>query len=287
MTFSLIGRSQDGTQIGVAVASKFLAVGSFVPAAAADAGAVATQAYGNMALRTEGLSLLRQGLSAPEMLERFLQGDAQKQERQIGVIDTGGRAVSFTGSRCQPWAGGRAEAHPDGAYAAQGNMLTGPEVVDAMVEAWLAAAGEPSLARRLVQGLAAGQAAGGDPRGKQAAAVLVVSAGKGYGGLSDVMVDLRCDDAPEPIDELYRLLDLHELYFGSTPADQLLPIEDGLEQELTGLLETTGYASGDVRRDLYDWMGRENFEERWHDGRIDPVVLAQLRLAGKLSSDKT
>jgi uncharacterized Ntn-hydrolase superfamily protein len=146
-----------------------------------------------------------------------------------------------------------------------------------MVDTWLTSAAEPDLARRLVAALAAGQENGGDPRGKQAAAVLVVSAGAGYGGLSDVVVDLRSDDHPEPIGELQRMVDLHELYFGSTPPDQLLEHSPDLDEELARRLAATGYATGDLRRDLYDWMGRENFEERWHDDRLDPVVLEHLR----------
>ncbi|MDN5274931.1 MAG: hypothetical protein JWP06_832 [Candidatus Saccharibacteria bacterium] len=282
MTFSIVGRSKDGKILGVAVASKFLAVGGFVPAAAAGSGALATQAYGNLALRTEGLAMLERGMTASEMLEKFLASDLQKEERQIGVVDADGRVVTFTGNRCQPWAGGRAEESDQGSYAIQGNMLTGPEVVDAMAEAWLEPSDKP-LARRLVRSLAAGQAAGGDPRGKQAAAVLVVSKGKGYGGLSDVVVDLRCDDAPEPIDELLRMLELHELYFGSTPEDKLLSINETMAEELRSLLRTVGYGSGDTARDLYDWMGKENFEERWHEGKIDPVVFDQLKM---MSSDK-
>ncbi len=133
------------------------------------------------------------------------------------------------------------------------------------------------LADRLLAALAAGQDAGGDPRGKQSAAVLVVSAGGGYGGSGDVVVDLRSDDSPEPIGELQRMLDLHDLYFGSTPEEELLDYGSALEEELARRLAATGYASGDLRRDLYDWMGRENFEERWREDRLDPVVLAYLR----------
>jgi uncharacterized Ntn-hydrolase superfamily protein len=284
MTFSLVGRSVDGKELGVAIASKFLAVGAYVPAAGAEAGAIATQAYGNLALKTEGLAMLKAGMSAGKMLDKFLADDPQKEERQIGVVDAEGNAVTFTGNRCQAWAGGKAEKHAHGSYAAQGNMLTGPEVVDAMVKAWLQSAEEPSLAKRLVQGLAAGQEAGGDPRGKQAAAVLVVSKGKGYGGLSDEVVNLRSDDSPEPIPELLRMLDIHELYFGSTPEEQLLLLDATLTDELRALLAKVNYANGDVSRDLYDWMGRENFEERWHDGKVDPVVLDQLRRMAGLSS---
>ncbi|MGY2066092.1 DUF1028 domain-containing protein [Blastococcus sp. SYSU DS0619] len=277
MTFSIVGRSPDGTALGVAVASKFLAAGAYVPAAAADAGALATQAHVNLELRTRGIELLRQGVGAAELLTRFFAGDPQRDQRQAGVVDRTGAAATFTGDRAQPWAGGRTGGGPAGSFAAQGNLLAGPEVVDAMADRWQATAAEPSLARRLVGCLAAGQDAGGDPRGKQAAAVLVVSAGAGYGGLGDVVVDLRSDDSPEPIGELARMLDLHDLYFGATPEDELLPYDDALAGELRARLARTGYATGDVQRDLYDWMGRENFEERWHDGRLDPVVLAHLR----------
>ncbi len=277
MTFSIVGADPGTTTWGVAVASKFLAAGAYVPAAAAGAGALATQAYGNLALRTEGLDLLRRGVGAEELLARFFADDAKADERQAGVVDANGDAATFTGARCQAWAGGRAERSPAGSFAVQGNMLAGPEVVEAMVASWQASASSSPLARRLVEALQRGQEAGGDPRGKQAAAVLVVRAGAGYGGLSDVAVDLRSDDSPEPIGDLLRMLDLHDLYFGETPADELLVPDPGLEDEVRTLLAASGDASGDVWRDLYDWMGRENLEERWHDGRIDPVVLDQLR----------
>ena len=277
MTFSIVGRSPDGAALGVAVASKFLAAGAYVPAAAADAGAIATQAHVNLELKTRGLEALRAGTSAPALLKAFFADDPRRGERQAGAVDRAGRAATFTGDACQAWAGGRTGEGPEGSFAAQGNMLVGAEVVDEMVASWRATAEEPSLARRLVAALAAGQAVGGDPRGKQAAAVLVVAAGAGYGGLGDVVVDLRSDDSPEPIGDLERMLALHDLYFGSTPDDQLLAWDDALRAEAAERLATTGYASGDVVRDLYGWMGRENFEERWHDERVDPVVLAHLR----------
>jgi uncharacterized Ntn-hydrolase superfamily protein len=278
VTFSIVGRSPDGAELGVAVASKFLAAGAYVPAAAPHAGALATQAYANLALRTEGLRQLAEGVSAAQLLERFFTDDPQREERQAGVVDARGSAATYTGSRCMPWAGGRCGESRDGAFAAQGNMLAGPQVVDAMVATWQAAPDLP-LARRLLDALAAGQDAGGDPRGKQAAALLVVSPGAGYGGLSDTVVDLRSDDAPEPIDELERMLGLHELYFGRTPDELLLPLDAELREELRSRLALVGFDRGDVVRDLYDWMGRENFEERWHEGKLDPVVLEQLRTA--------
>jgi uncharacterized Ntn-hydrolase superfamily protein len=274
-TFSIVGRSADGTQLGVAVASKFLAVGAYVPAANLH-GAIATQALGNLELKTRGLQMLADGVSAPELFAQFFADDPQKDERQAGVVDAEGRAATYTGEKCMPWAGGKAESDPTGSFAIQGNMLAGPEVVDAMVTAWREAAALP-LAERLVKVLAAGQDAGGDPRGKQAAAVLVVGKGQGYGGLSDVAVDLRCDDAPDPIGELQRMLGLHDLYFGSTPEEDLLALDETLSAEVAGLLKQAGFASGDLATDLDRWMGRENYEERWHDNKIDPVVLEQLR----------
>lgn len=277
MTFSIVGRSPDGTAFGVAVASKFLAAGAYVPAAATDAGALATQAHVNLDLRTRGLEMLRQGRGAADLLDQFFRDDPQRDERQAGVVDRSGQAATYTGTCAQPWAGGRVGQGPEGSFAAQGNLLAGPQVVDGMVQSWLSSTAEPSLARRLVQALAAGQAAGGDPRGKQAAAVLVVSPGAGYGGLGDVAVDLRSDNSPEPIDELDRMLDLHDLHFGRTPAKDLLAYDPSLVMELRERLALVGYRSGDVRRDLYDWMGRENFEERWWDDRLDPVVLKHLR----------
>lgn len=280
MTFSIVGRSPDGRELGVAVASKFLAAGAYVPAAASDAGALATQAYGNMALRTDGLTLLRRGLTSEQLLSQYLGEDPKREERQVGVVDVRGNAATFTGSRNLPWAGGDCGEGPQGSFAAQGNALAGPEVVAEMVRSWLGNA-EGSLARRLLDALAAGEAAGGDPRGRQAAALLVVSPGAGYGGLTDVKVDLRSDDSPEPIAELERMLALHELYFGRTPDDQLLPLSEDLTVELLQRLTDLGFSSGNVQRDLYDWMGRENFEERWHDGKVDPVVLDQLRIASR------
>jgi uncharacterized Ntn-hydrolase superfamily protein len=231
----------------------------------------------NMELRTRGLDMLATDVSATELFARFFQTDTRKEQRQAGAVDAKGRVATFTGRKCQPWSGGRAKEDPDGSFAAQGNMLAGPQVIDAMVGAWRHD-GDLTLARRLVQALDAGQAAGGDSRGKQAAAVLVVGKDQGYGGLSDIAVDLRCDNAKDPISELFRMLDLHDLYFGATPEDQLLPLDQALTTELNVLLNNVGYNSGNVVNDLRHWMGRENFEERWRDGKLDPVVLAQLKI---------
>jgi uncharacterized Ntn-hydrolase superfamily protein len=213
-TFSVVGRSKDGKQIGVAVASRFLAVGSYVPAATIH-GALATQANTNMALRVEGLAMLEQGIAAREILEKFFKTDPQKNVRQAGIVDANGTAATFTGEDCPSWAGGRAEAHPSGSFAIQGNILAGPEVIDSMVAAWCDADASIPLAWRLLACLEAGQAAGGDSRGKQASALYVIEKGKGFNGTSDVAVDLRCDDSATPIQELRRLLELHDALFES------------------------------------------------------------------------
>ena len=265
MTFSLVARSADGSQWGVAVASKFLAVGAVVPAARWGVGAIATQAAVNLGYRPEGLALLTGGSSAQETLDALVAADEQREHRQAGIVDREGRAATWTGSACNGWAGGRTG---DG-WAAQGNILTGPEVVDALADAFAGTAG--SLATRLTTALLAADRAGGDKRGRQSAGVLVVSEGGGYGGGSDVLVDLRVDDHADPVPELVRLLDLHTLYFG-TP-DTVLPLEGDLAREVADRLARLGYPS------LEDWAGVENYEERMVAGGIDPVVLEKLREA--------
>ena len=265
MTFSLVARSADGSQFGVAVASKFLAVGSAVPAAQAGVGALATQSFANLAYRPDGLRMLAEGRTAQETLDALVAGDDLREQRQAGIVDREGRAATWTGSACNAWAGGRTG---DG-WAAQGNILTGPEVVDALADAFEGTSG--SLATRLSQALLAADRAGGDRRGRQSAALLVVSAGAGYGGGDDVLVDLRVDDHPDPVPELGRLLDLHTLYFGKPDPDQVLPLTGDLAQEVHQRLERLGYGS------LEDWAGVENYEERLVDGGIDAVVLDKLR----------
>ncbi|MEO5949968.1 MAG: DUF1028 domain-containing protein [Candidatus Saccharimonadales bacterium] len=211
-TFSIVARSKDGQSFGVAVASKFLAVGSYVPAATVH-GALATQASTNMGLRTEGMNMLEEGVSAEEVLKIFFESDSKRNLRQAGVVDAKGLSATYTGEDCQPWAGGHAEAHPSGSFAIQGNLLAGPEVVESMVAAWCNSDTGLSLAWRLMAALEAGQAAGGDSRGDQAAALYVVEKDKGFEGTSDIAVDLRCDDSSEPIKELKRLLQLHDELF--------------------------------------------------------------------------
>lgn len=280
MTFSIVARSADGTALGVAVASKFLAVGAAVPAGEAGVGALATQAYANLAYRADGLELLRDGATAAETVERLVAVDPGREERQLGVVARGGAGATFTGSKCHDWAGGTAG---DG-FAIQGNILAGPQVVDAMRTAWLsgvprAGATAAPLARRLLDVLTAGDHAGGDRRGRQSAALLVLRAGGGYGGTSDVEVDLRVDDGPDPVAELGRLLELHELYFGRPDPETLIDLTGELAVEVADRLVRLGHLTpgGDLDAALAGWAGIENLEERLVPGRIDPLVLATLR----------
>jgi uncharacterized Ntn-hydrolase superfamily protein len=264
MTFSIVARS--GAALGVAVASKFLAVGAVVPGAEAGVGAVATQASANLRYRPQGLALLRTGLPPADVVAGLVATDREHAHRQLGVVGTEGPGATYTGAQCLDWAGGTAG---DG-YAIQGNILTGPEVVEAMESAWLSSSDLP-FDRRLTAALAAGDAAGGDRRGRQSAALYVVAPGAGYGGGSDTACDLRVDDHPDPIGELRRLLDVHELLFGTPDPDTLLDLTGELAEEVGGLLAARGYTSLDT------WAGVENLESRLVPGRIDPVVLAHLR----------
>lgn len=268
MTFSIVARSADGESWGVAVASKFLAVGSAVPAAVAGVGAVATQADANVAYKGLALSHLDEGATAPVALQRLLEEDDGRAHRQVGIVDLDGGAASHTGTECIPWAGGRTGE----GFAVQGNCLAGGEVVEAMEEAWLASDAGSPLQDRLLAALAAGDAAGGDRRGRQSAAILVVRDEAGYGGLDDVAVDLRVDDHEAPIDELARLLDLHELYLTASTSEEKVMVDEALRNEL----ET--FAAGAGHRDFHAWVGTENYEMRvapdlaWIDERILAVV---------------
>jgi uncharacterized Ntn-hydrolase superfamily protein len=272
-TYSIAACDLGRREWGVAVQSKFLAVGAIVPWAEADVGAVATQAFANPRYGPDGLALLGDGLTADEVLERLTAADPGRDDRQLGVVDGAGRSATFTGSGCFEWAGGRAGRH----YAAQGNILVSEATVDALAGTFESSSGRP-LAERLVACLAAAQAAGGDRRGQQSASLLVVRKGAGYAGLSDVLVDLRVDDHPTPIDELERLLSLHELYFGETPQDEWLELDQKLAAELRERLDRLDYTDPDLRSAFEAWAGTENLEERVRGiDRIDPLVLAELR----------
>jgi uncharacterized Ntn-hydrolase superfamily protein len=272
-TYSIVACDLDAREWGVAVQSKFLAVGAVVPWADAEIGVVATQALANVSYGPRGLELLRQGLSAEEVVARLTEEDGGRADRQLGVVDGAGRAASYTGSSCLHWAGGRTGA----GYAAQGNILVSEDTVAALAGTFEETAGR-RLAERLLTALAAAQDAGGDSRGQQSASLLVVKKEGGYGGTSDVMIDLRVDDHPAPIDELRRLFEMHDLLFGQTPEDEWLPVDDTLAAEMRERLARLGYEDENLETALNAWVGTENLEERAKGiDRIDPVVLAELR----------
>ena len=271
-TYSIAACDLDAGQWGVAVQSKFLAAASVVSFAEPEAGAVATQAYANPRYGPDGLALLREGASAEEAVRRLTEADDGRDHRQLGIVDREGRSATFTGSECLDWAGGRTGR----SYAAQGNILVSAATVDALAETFEGSAGRP-LADRLLGCLAAAQEAGGDRRGQQAAGLLVVQRDGGYAGLSDVVVDLRVDDHPTPIDELRRIYGIHELLFGQTPKDDWLKIDDALGREVRERLAALGY-EGELSDTLFRWAATENLEERVEGSEfIDPVVLGELR----------
>jgi uncharacterized Ntn-hydrolase superfamily protein len=266
-TYSICACDLGAGQWGVATQSKFLAVGSVVPWAVPWVGAIATQSYANPRYGPDGLELLRSGCSAEEAVARLTAADDDREQRQLGVVDAAGRGATFTGSGCHAWAGGRAG---DG-YAAQGNILVSEATVEALAETFLASAGRP-LAERLLGCLGAAQSAGGDRRGQQSAALLVVERDGGYAGLSDTLVDLRVDDHERPIEELRRLYRLHQVLFGKTPQADWIVIDHALRAEIEERVAALGYAT------LDDWAAVENLEERVEGiDRVDPVVLAALR----------
>lgn len=271
-TYSIAACDLEAGQWGVAVQSKFLAVGSVVPWAEPHVGAVATQAYANPRYGPEGLSLLREGLSAQEVVDRLTGSDDGRDHRQLGVVDGKGGAATYTGAECMDWAGGRTGA----SYAAQGNILVSAETVDALAETFEGSTGRP-LAERLIDCLAAAQAAGGDSRGQQSSALLIVEKDGGYAQMSDVVVELRVEDHERPIEELRRIYVLHDEIFGKTPRDKWLDVDETLAIELGERLAALGF-EGDLADAFTRWTGKENLEDRV-DGidQIDPVVLEALR----------
>ena len=271
-TYSLAACDLDSQQWGVATQSKFLGVGSVVPWAEPQVGAIATQAYANPRYGPDGLALLREGLSAEEVVERLTAADDGRDHRQLGLVDGTGGSATFTGAECMDWAGGRTGP----CYAAQGNILVSAATVDAIAEAFEASAGMP-LAERLIDSLDAAQAAGGDRRGQQSAALLVVEREGGYAGLSDSVVDLRVDEHALPLEELRRIYVMHQAIFGETPREEWLEVDGELERELRERLGRLGY-EGELGEAFFAWAGKENLEERV-DGaeRVDPVVLEELR----------
>ncbi len=271
-TYSIAACDLEAGQWGVAVQSKFLSVGSVVPWAEPGVGAIATQAYANPRYGPNGLALLRKGKSAQEAVDELTAADDGREQRQLGIVDAKGRAATYTGGECYDWAGGRTGE----AYAAQGNILVSAETVDALVETFEGSGGRP-LAERLLDCLAAAQAAGGDKRGQQSASLLIVERDGGYAQLSDIVVDLRVEDHVRPIEELTRIYRLHQAIFGETPRDQWIQVDDTLAEELRERLARLGY-EGELDDAFIRWAGNENLEERV-DGivAVDPVVLEELR----------
>lgn len=281
-TFSIVAFDPEQGDVGVAVQSKFLAVGSVVPWAEAGVGGLATQAWANIRYGPDGLKLLAEGLSAEQVCDQLIADDPGRDQRQLGIVDAQGRVAAYTGSACMPWAG-----HYLGAgYTVQGNILAGARVVEAIAEAFEMAEGE--LAERLIIALAAGEAAGGDRRGRQAAALYVARAGGAYGGNHDRYVDLRVDDHPDPIVELERLLRLHRLYLTTSDPATLLPITPELTCEIQTMLSEAGYYAGPAdgkfetltRSALETYGGVENLEMRLislDEHKIDPLVLDFMR----------
>jgi uncharacterized Ntn-hydrolase superfamily protein len=280
-TFSIVACDLKAREWGVAVQSKFLAVGAIVPWARAGVGAVATQSYAKVSFGPDGLELMASGLSAAETLARLISADEGRARRQVGLVDAQGNPATFTGDQCHDWAGGLTGQH----YAAQGNILVSEATVEAMARAFEEAQGE--LADRLVTALAAGQLAGGDRRGKQSAAVLVVRPEGGYGGDNDRYLDLRVDDDPEPIERLKALVDLHHLFFRPPEPGEMVAVEGELAREVQQILRWAGYYDGALtgdydqatRQALVDLVGNENFEERFDEeqGLISRQVLDILR----------
>ena len=282
-TFSIVAHDAAEDAWGVAVSSKFPAVGAVVPWARAGVGAVATQSYAKIGFGSDGLDLMADGRSAEDALSDLLAADDGRETRQLALVDSSGGVAAHTGADCHDWAG-----HKVGAgFSVQGNLLAGEAVIDAMVAGYVQAEGE--LADRLVAALRAGEYAGGDRRGKQSAAVLVVRPGGGYGGDNDRYLDLRVDDAAEPVQRLDALVRMHHLYFQPARAEDILRIDREIASELQAMLIKQGYMTGEVNGDwdevcqqvFFMLIGNENLEMRWSPERnrfsIDRVVLDYLR----------
>jgi uncharacterized Ntn-hydrolase superfamily protein len=280
-TFSLVAADRRTGEIGVGVQSKFLSVGAVVPYVRAGVGAIATQAFANTAYGPAALSLLAAGTAPSEAGVALTGPDAARDDRQFGIVAANGASFSFTGSRCIEWAGGLAGED----FAAQGNCLAGAAVVDALAATFRGTTGH--LADRIVAALQAAQAAGGDKRGQQSAALIIEKPGGGYAGFNDRYVDLRVDDHPAPIEELARILELHKLYFFAPEPGDVLTVDAELGSEIARELMRVGaLPAGDARFDdaaraaLVAFMHVENLENRVRtDGRIDRQTLNYLRSA--------
>jgi uncharacterized Ntn-hydrolase superfamily protein len=258
MTFSIVACDLKEKSWGIAVASKFPAVGAVVPWAQANAGAVATQSFANTSFGPRGLEMMAQGVSAEETLAKLLMDDPDRELRQVGLVDSNGKAVTYTGSGCFPWAGGVTGK----GYAIQGNILASAKVVPAMEKKFLSAKGD--LPSRLHAALLAGDRAGGDKRGRQSAAIYVVKPNGGYGGFVDRWIDYRVDDHADPVLRLGELLQLHDLYFGKSPEGERLALKGKALEQMKSILEREGYLKkNNSFVDAFNaFIGNENFEER-------------------------
>ena len=279
-TFSIVAYDAAMNAWGIAVASKFPAVGAVVPWAEAGAGAVATQSYANTTFGPKGLELMWKGCSAQDVLKDLLANDEERELRQVGIIDALGRSATFTGADCIEWAGGKTGEN----YCVQGNLLTGPEVIDQMASTFEGS--KKDLPERLLAALAAADQAGGDRRGKQSAAIYVVTPEGGYAGLNDRWIDYRVDDHEDPVPRLREILGLHTLYFGKSPSEEELEIDGATCKALQQIMQNLGYdieeISGEYNHKtqtaLRQFIGNENFEERteFEKGRIDQPVYQYL-----------
>lgn len=258
MTFSIVACDLKEQSWGVAVASKFPAVGAVVPWAQAGAGAVATQSFANTGYGPHGLALMAQGVSAKEALAKLLQDDKDRDLRQVGLVDAKGHAVTYTGAGCFPWAGGVTGK----GYAIQGNILKSDRVVPAIEQTFLKTKG--SLPQRLHAALLAGDRAGGDKRGRQSAAIYVVKPNGGYGGFVDRWIDYRVDDHADPVKRLGELLEMHELYFGKSADKDRVALKGQPFKQMTDILVRQRYLkkNGDFAQAFNEFIGNENFEER-------------------------
>ena len=279
-TFSIVAYDAVMDAWGIAVASKFLAVGAVVPWAQAGAGAVATQSYANTTFGPKGLELMSKGESAQEVLNDLLANDEERELRQVGIVDAQGRSATFTGADCFEWAGGKIGAN----YCVQGNLLTGPEVIDQMASTFEGS--KKDLPERLLDSLLAADQAGGDRRGKQSAAIYVVKPEGGYAGFNDHWIDYRIDDHEDPVPRLMEILRLHNLYFGKSPAEEEIEITGAVCEALQQIMQDQGYDLEEItgeydqetRTALRQFIGNENFEERaeFEKGRIDRPVYEYL-----------
>jgi uncharacterized Ntn-hydrolase superfamily protein len=283
-TFSIAACDLKSQAWGIAVASKFPAVGAIVPWARANSGAVATQALANTSFGPKGLALMDSKLTAYEALRELLAHDRGREQRQVGIVDRLGGSATFTGKSCLEWAGGISGQ----GYAIQGNILSSPDVVREMERVFLETAGD--LPGRLVASLQAGARAGGDRRGRQSAALLVVKAKAGYGGHNDRWIDYRVDDHLNPIPRLAELLEMHRLYFGKSPSSERVALSGEPLAKLQGIMKDLGYYTptdgqyGEATRAAFRaFIANENFEERadaqagWIDGPVLEYLLRRLQ----------